>query len=178
MSRRTAAAASRGSGGGHGLLRRLLLLLFLLSAVQAALNASELPALSAAWFGLDGEARLYLPTWQIMWIHVGVAAALVAGFWLVPERWIDVPPSDRRPDPRAALLRLSVWFGIVTLLALTALMQLVYDANRQPIPALAIGRVGMLAAAYGLFAGVWGALWRRTRREALRALAGGTERPP
>ena len=32
------------------LLRRLLLVLLLLSVVQAALNASELPALSAVWF--------------------------------------------------------------------------------------------------------------------------------
>jgi hypothetical protein len=162
----------------NALLRRLLMLLFLLAAVQAAFGASQLPALSAAWFDLRGEPVLFLPTWQIMWTHVLLAGALVAAFWIGPERWVDVPRTERRPDPRDALLRLAAWLGILTLLALTALMQLVYDANRRPIPTLEPRVAGALVGGYGLFVAFWGWAWRRTRRSALQpggldAAAGG-----
>jgi hypothetical protein len=154
----------------NALLRRLLMLLFLLSALQAAFGASQLPGLSAAWFDARGEAVVFVPTWQIMWTHVFVAAALVAGFWIGPERWLDVPRSELRPDPRDGLLRLAAWLGIVTLLVLTALMQLVYDANRRPIPVVEPRGAGMLLGSYALFIAFWVWAWRRSRRAALRAL--------
>jgi hypothetical protein len=157
-----------------GLLRRLLLLLFLVASLQAAWNASQLPALSAIGFdlrvGADGEATFYLPTWQIMWLHVGAAAVLAAGFWLFPERWIDVPSSGRRPDPRDGLLRLATWLGIVTLLTLTALMQLVYDANRAAIPSLRVGAVAALLGAYVAFVAGWLWAWRHVRTRAFAVL--------
>ncbi len=154
-----------------GLHRRLLLLLFLVAALQAAYNASRLPALSAIGFEPTGEAAFYLPTWQIMWLHVGVAAAVAAFFWLVPDRWVDVPPSRLRPDPREGLLRLATWLGILTLLTLTALMQLVYDANLQAIPQLAVGAVALLLAAYATFVVLWAWAWRRVRARAFTTLA-------
>ncbi len=157
------------AGAGYRLLRRLLLLLFVLAAVQAALNASRLPALSAAWFGLSGEALLYLPTWQVMWAHAGFAAVLVAVFWLGPPRWVRVPDSGRRPDPRDALLRLWTWLGILALLVATAAMQLVYDANRQPIPAVRPGVLYGLLAAYAAFVAFWTIAYRRARQAAAPA---------
>jgi hypothetical protein len=152
----------------NALLRRLLMLLFLLATVQAAFGASQLPGLSAAWFDLRGQAVLFLPTRWIMWAHVSAAATLAAGFWFMPDRWIDVPRSDRRPDPRDSLLRLAAWLGILTLLVLAALMQLVYDANRQPIPTIRPGAVALLLGGYLLFVGFWAAAWRRVRTAALQ----------
>jgi hypothetical protein len=160
----------------YGLHRRLLLLLFLVASLQAAYNASRLPALSALGFDLTGEAAFYLPTWQIMWLHVGVAAVIAAFFWLVPDRWVDVPPSRLRPDPREGLLRLATWLGIVSLLTLTALMQLVYDANLQAIPQLATGTVTVLAVAYVAFVALWAYAWQRVRARAFVALAAEAER--
>lgn len=158
-----------------GLLRRLLLLLFLVASLQGAWNASQLPALSAVAFDLgpggNGEATFYLPTWQIMWLHVGAAAVLAAAFWLFPERWVDVPATGRRPDPREGLLRLATWLGIVTLLTLTALMQLVYDANRAAIPTLRLGAVTALLGAYVAFVAGWAWAWRHVRARAFVLLA-------
>jgi hypothetical protein len=156
------------AGSGHRLLRRLLLLLFVLAAVQAALNASRLPALSAAWFAPSGEGRLYVPTWQLMWAHAAAAGALVATFWLGPPRWVDLPESERRPDPRDALLRLWTWLGILTLLVLTAAMELIYDANRRPIPTLRPAALYGLLAAFAAFVVFWAWAYRRTRRAAAR----------
>lgn len=152
-----------------GLLRRLLLMLFLVAALQAAWNASQLPALSAVGFDGNGDGTWYLPTWQIMWLHVGAAAVLAAGFWIVPERWIDVPPSPRRPDPREGLLRLATWLGIVTLLTLGALMQLIYDANRPSIPRLPVGSALGLVGAWLAFVIGWTWAWRHVRARALAA---------
>jgi membrane associated rhomboid family serine protease len=146
------------------LLRRLLLLLFVLSAVQAALNAAELPALSALGFESSGEALYYLPTWQIMWLHVGASAALAAVFWVLPERWPLPRDAGGGLAPHArARQRLLVWLGILTLLLLTAAMQFVYDANRTAIPHLRWPPLLALAAAYLAFLGAWLALWRRSR---------------
>jgi hypothetical protein len=163
MSRRSRVPALP-AGSDYRLLRRLLLLLFVLAAVQAALNASRLPALSAAWFGPSGEALLYVPTWWLMWAHAAVAGLLVAAFWLGPPRWVRVPESGRRPDPRDALLRLWTWLGILALLVVTAAMQLVYDANRQPIPAIRPGVLYGLLAAYAAFVAFWTVAYRRTRK--------------
>lgn len=156
------------AGSGYRLLRRLLLLLFVLAAVQAALHASRLPALSAAWFGASGAALLYLPTWQIMWLHAGLAAVLVAVFWLGPPRWVRVPDSGRRPDPRDALLRMWTWLGILALLVLTAAMELVYEANRRPIPAVRPGVLYGLLGSYAAFVAFWTWAYRRTRQAAGR----------
>lgn len=148
-----------------GLLRRLLLVLFLLSAVQAALNAAELPALSAVWFDRAGEALYYVETWRFMWVHVAIATALAAAFWVLPDRLVAHPDAPRRPDPRAAALRRWHWLGIVSLVVLTALAQLVYDANRAVIPRLPLARVGLLLAAYAAFVAAWALVYSRRRRE-------------
>jgi hypothetical protein len=163
---RPARAPATPAGSGHRLLRRLLLLLFVLAAVQAALNASRLPALSAAWFAPSGEGRFYVPTWQLMWAHAAAAGALVATFWLGPPRWVGLPDSERRPDPRDALLRLWTWLGILTLLVLTAAMELIYDANRRPIPHLRPAGLYGLLAAFAAFVAFWAWAYRRTRRAA------------
>lgn len=149
-----------------GLLRRLLLVLFLLSAVQAALNAAELPALSAAWFDRTGEALHYLETWRLMWVHVGIAAAIAAAFWVLPTRLVPHAEPARRPDPRAAALRRWHWLGILTLLALTALAQLVYDANRTAIPRLPLRSVLLLLGSYAAFVATWALVYARSRRAA------------
>lgn len=157
-------------GPASRLLRRLLLLLFVLAVVQAALNASRLPGLSAAWFDASGDARLYVETWRLMWVHALSAGVLAVVFWLGPPRWVDVPQSERRPDPRDGLLRMWIWLGILTLLVQTALMQLVYDANGRPIPHLAPGTALALLGSYALFVAFWTWGYRRARRAALDAL--------
>lgn len=146
-----------------GLLRRLLLMLCLLAAVQAALNAAQLPALSAVWFDRAGEALHYVETWRLMWWHVGTAAATTAAFWLLPRRL--VPPADpgRRPDTRAAALRRWDWLGILTLVVLTAFAQLVYDANRTAIPQLALREAAFLFASYAAFVALWAVSYARAR---------------
>jgi hypothetical protein len=111
------------------LLRRLLLLLLLLAVLQATLNVAQLPALSALWFDASGEALVYVPSVEIMWLHVALAGAHAAAFWLMP-------------------MRHAAWLGIITLVLLAALAQLVYDANRSIIPHLAIGRAAALLAGY------------------------------
>lgn len=151
-----------------GLLRRLLLVLFLLSAVQAALNAAALPALSAVWFDAAGEALHYGETWRFMWLHVGVAAGVAAAFWVLPHRLVAHPETARRPDPRAAALRRWHWLGIVTLLVLTATLQLVYDANRAAIPRLPMRTVGTLVGSYVAFVALWAWLYAREARERAR----------
>jgi drug/metabolite transporter (DMT)-like permease len=102
-----------------------------------------------------------------MWAHAALAAVLVAVFWLGPPRWVDVPDSGRRPDPRDALLRLWTWLGILALLVLTAAMQLVYDANRRPIPELQAGAMVLLLASFAAFVAFWAWAYRRARRAAL-----------
>lgn len=147
-----------------GLLRRLLLVLFLLSAVQAALNAAALPALSAVWFDLAGEALHYAETWRLMWLHVGTAAAIAAAFWVLPHRLVPhAAEAGRRPDPRAGALRRWHWLGILTLVALTALAQLVYDANRAAIPRLGLRNVALLGGSYAALAVLWGVAYARAR---------------
>ena len=132
----------------YRLLRRLLLLLLLLAVLQAALNVAQLPALSALWFDAAGEALVYRPSTEIMWLHGGLAALLTAAFWLLPPRLAAATPGT---PAYLAALRHATWLGIVTLLLLAALAQLVYDANRSNIPQLAVGKAGALLASYAGF---------------------------
>jgi len=140
------------------LLRRLLLLLLLLAVLQAALNVTQLPALSALWFDAYGDALVYVPSAELMWLHAGLAAALTGLFWLVPLRLAGGEPDSAE---HVTALRHAAWLGIVTLLLLASLAQLVYDANRANIPRLAVGKAGALLASYVAFLAL--VVWLRRR---------------
>jgi hypothetical protein len=146
------------------LLRRLLLLLLLLEVLQAALNVAQLPALSALWFDAAGAALVYVPSVELMWLHAGLAAALAAGFWLLPLRLAAGAPGTAG---HVTALRHAAWAGIVTLTLLAALAQLVYDANRANIPQLPVGKAVALLASYAAFLALIG--WLRRRNAPRRA---------
>ncbi|MFO0336267.1 MAG: hypothetical protein ACK53C_14845 [Pseudomonadota bacterium] len=155
-----------------GLVRRLLLVALVLSIVQAAWHLVQLPALSAAWFDAAGEPRVFVPTQWLAWGHAGLACAVAAAAWLVPE--FGGPRQTAGPSQRPGVAGLAesatayaerrarerhvwrvTWLGLVTLLVLGAIAQLVYDANRTPIPRLDVEAVLWIGAGYGAFLLLW-----------------------